>query len=190
MIRKAKKSDAKELAKINYLVMWEFFKQQAHTEEEKELQLQFLQQCIENLGTVFTYKNAIVAERDGEIAGAAWLYDFGKEMQRLNEMKELDFSFDATNPLLQFIEEEKHEAKLGDIYLDTLAVARKWQGKGVSSELLDYAKVHIEKHGGMPLTLLVDIENPHAQKVYEHHEFEVIDEKELYGNTYRYMRFN
>lgn len=187
MIRKARRSDAVALSKINYLVIHEFFQQTAETDVEKWMQMQILTKNIESEVDSFSYLNAYVCERDGEIAGAMWLYDYDEQLEKYETMD--DYEENPSAPLLAFLDEEQPEAKAGDLYLDTIAVAENWQGKGVASELLNFAKARAELLGKEHLSLIVDEKNPHAEQVYSKHGFIVEEENPMYGSVYRYMRY-
>ncbi|WP_168203335.1 GNAT family N-acetyltransferase [Oceanispirochaeta crateris] len=66
-----------------------------------------------------------------------------------------------------------HKIKEGEAYIDTLGVAPKYRGKGVGTQLINFAESIARQKGLSRLSLLVIYENPKAQKLYESCGFQV-----------------
>lgn len=108
----------------------------------------------------YSYCNALVAEVDGCVAGAIVGYDGA----RLHELRE---------PLQRlFVERTGEEIKIeeetsaGEFYLDSFAVSPQYRGLGIGSRLLVAARDRAFSAGFERVGLLVDFENPRAEKLY------------------------
>lgn len=79
------------------------------------------------------------------------------------------------------------EAYPGEWYIDALAVAPKYWGKGVGSSLLKIAPKIAQKHGYKKLSLNVDKENPRAQRLYLHNNFMITNTMTIGDRSYDHM---
>lgn len=108
----------------------------------------------------YSYCNALVAEVDGIVAGAIVGYDGA----RLYELR---------TPLLSLVKERQgreleieDETSAGEFYLDSLAVLPAFRGLGVGRALLIAARDRAFAAGHERVGLIVDFDNPRAQKLY------------------------
>lgn len=108
----------------------------------------------------YSYCNALIAEVDGVPAGAIVGYDGG----RLYELRE---------PLKALIKERQgreldveDETAPGEFYLDSLAVLPQFRGCGVGRALLNAAAERAFSMGFERVGLIVDFDNPRAEKLY------------------------
>ena len=88
-----------------------------------------------------------------------------------------------------FEELEKRKAKLdkkltdecesGELYIDSLAVFKKYRGRGIAKQLIAKVEAKSEEIGIPLLGLLVDKENPNVAKLYASLGFEPVNEREF-----------
>ena len=123
----------------------------------------------------YSYCNALIAEVDGEVAGAIVGYDGA----RLYELRE---------PLLLLVRKHQgreldieDETSAGEFYLDSLAVLPQWRGRGVGGALLSAARDRAFAAGHERVGLIVDFENPRAEALYNSLGFERVNATKLLG---------
>lgn len=80
------------------------------------------------------------------------------------------------------------ESYPGEWYLDALAVAPKYQGQGIGSQLLAALKTQVP-NGYDYLSLNVDFANPGAKRLYERSGFEVSGTLMIGSHQYEHMRY-
>lgn len=110
--------------------------------------------------TQYSYRNALVADVGGAVAGAIVGYDGA----RLKELREPIF------PLLEehlgSVPEIEDETEAGEYYLDSLGVLPAYRGLGVGRALLDAASRGAFAEGHSRVGLIVDVDNPRAEQLY------------------------
>lgn len=124
----------------------------------------------------YSYRNALVAEIDGIPAGAAVAYD-GADLYKLRDVT-LKHIFDRTGKTHNI----EDETDAFEVYLDSIAVLPEYRGLGVGKRLLLALKETASKEYGKPLGLLVDFENPDAERLYKSVGFERADIKDFLGH--------
>lgn len=146
-------------------------------------------EMIENLtsicrreDTLYSWRNAVIAEYRGEMAGILISYDGA----RYKQMR------DTTFPLFaQFTGEDWHdmddEALPGEWYGDSLSVLPEFCGNGIGTELMRHLLVLRDKAHAPLATLAVDPENPKAQRLYESLGFHYDGNIYLFGHNYLRM---
>lgn len=122
-----------------------------------------MQRLVEMDESQYSYRNALVAtDSDGMVAGVCVCYD-GGELHRLRQAfidgARQSFGIDYSG-----IDDE---TSAGEYYIDSLAVDKLWRGKGIAHKLLDEAICEGKRRGLDRVGLLVDIDNPHAERLYE-----------------------
>jgi len=75
------------------------------------------------------------------------------------------------------------ETSAGELYIDTLSVLPRAQGRGIGSKLLR----HLCEVSTQPLGLLVDVNNPEAERLYTRLGFEYLNHQELAGGRYKHL---
>ncbi|ADX66898.1 MULTISPECIES: GNAT family N-acetyltransferase [Weeksella] len=181
LIRKAKKNDSKEIAPL-LLIAMEDIVYTFINEENREKSLAFLEYFIAQKSNQYSYENIWVLEMHGQIAGAINVYDGGM----LNELR---------RPIIQYLKEKyqneispEDETEAGEWYLDTLGVNPDFQGKGIGSTLIKYVIENISSENNKAVGLLVDIDNPHAKRLYERLGFQKLGDKLLVGKVLEHMQ--
>lgn len=181
-IRKAKSSDAAQLAPIMLLAMEEIV-YYFLGETNKEKAIAFLEEHISKTSNQYSYENIIVAEENGVILGQLCLYP-GSELEQLR------------TPILAHLEREynnllelEKETQEGEIYLDTLAVSPTAQGKGIGKMLLLYAIDYYVTVRKQTLGLLVDKDNPDAKKLYLKIGFKPVRELFIFEKEMEHLQY-
>ena len=124
----------------------------------------------------YSYRNAFVAEVNGNAVGAVIAYD-GAELHRLRKAT-LDVISKYTAKELQIVD----ETDASEFYLDSLAVLSEYRGRGIGAQLILAVKDRAFNEYGKNLGLLVDFENPDAERLYQSVGFERVDVKDFLGH--------
>ncbi|WP_313377112.1 N-acetyltransferase [Chishuiella sp.] len=180
-IRQATKKDAKQIAEIMILAMDEII-YSFIGEENLDEGISFLEELIKQESNQYSYTNTIVVEIDQKIVGSCTFYD-GNDLNKLRL------------PVLQLIKSRynrtispENETEQGEIYIDTIAISKASQGKGLGSKLLDYLVEEIGTKQHKTLGLLVDVRKPAAKKLYERKGFTVVGKKSLTAIEHEHMQ--
>ncbi len=130
----------------------------------------------------YSFRNALVAEIDGVPAGAIVGYDGAL----LRELRPITFALirGKTGKVLE-IEEETQP---GEFYLDSVGVRPEFRGLGVGRELILKMCERAFSSGHDKVGLLVDAENPRAEKLYTALGFVRVAEKRFCGNAMRHLQ--
>lgn len=179
--RKATKNDSLFIAKTMMLAMDKIIYNFIGDENYNEA-LSFLEELIQLENNQYSYENTVIVEYDSALAGSTTFYD-GALLHELRQPV-MSLLYQKYNRKLSL----EDETQKGEIYIDTIAVLNEFQGKGIGSKILDYLieEISIKKH--KTLGLLVDFDNPNAQKLYEKKGFEVVGEKRLANKMHKHMQ--
>lgn len=130
----------------------------------------------------YSYHNALVAEIDGEAAGAIVGYD-GAQLQQLRP------------PTLAYIEQQTgilpqvaEETEPGEFYLDSLAVFPKYRHQGIGTQLILAMSNKAFNEGHQRVGLLVDMGNPNAECLYTSLGFQRVNQKTLFNHQMWHMQ--
>ncbi|WP_338336215.1 GNAT family N-acetyltransferase [Marseilla massiliensis] len=162
-LRQGRPSDAPEIAWLIMQAMSEeccrYFHGDDHTADDFH---RLMTALVERQDTQYSYINAICAvDGDDRVIGVSVSYD-GAQLRRLRQ------------PFIDAVREAfgrdfcsmPEETKAGELYLDSIAVAPDHRGKGIAKELLKATARKAEQCGCGPLALLVDDNNPNAERLY------------------------
>lgn len=130
----------------------------------------------------YSYRNALIAEVEGEIAGAIVSYD-GAE---LKELREPIYSL-----LKEHLGEVPHiedETAAGEYYFDSLGVLPAFRGMSVGTALLNAAMERAFAEGHERVGLIVDYDNPDAERLYTSLGFERVGTKLFLGHKMWHMQ--
>lgn len=111
----------------------------------------------------FTWRNATMAESDGEVVGMLMGYRQPDEAEPLP---------DELPPFLLPINQLEAEAA-GRWYIAMLGVHFRWRGKGIGSRLLDVADAKAAETGARGQALISEDVNSGAIRLYERRGFKV-----------------
>ncbi len=130
----------------------------------------------------YSWRNALVAlNGDGSVAGACVAYD-GADLHRLRQR-----FFEAASESLQRdftgIDDETFP---GEYYIDSLAVYPQFRRRGIAAALLK-AMSQRAFAIGLPAALLVDKQNPNAERLYSSLGFRRVSDAVWGGHEMRRM---
>ncbi len=130
----------------------------------------------------YSYRNALVAQIGSESVGAIVGYDG----DRLRELREPVFDLYKAHTGRELVIEDETEG--GEFYLDSVAVLPQYQGLGVGAKLLSAMRDKAFEEGFEHVGLLVDWDNPRAEKLYHSLGFERINETSFLGHKMWHMQ--
>ncbi|WP_299397504.1 GNAT family N-acetyltransferase [uncultured Gelidibacter sp.] len=183
IIRKAEASDAPSIATYLLLAMediiYEFIGQHNH-ESAKSFLLHF----VEKANNQYSFQNCFVAEDNGEVIAAINIYDGAK----LHKLREPVAQYINTHFYKDFNPEDETQA--GEYYIDSFGVNPNHQGKGIGAKMLQYViETYVHQHGHS-VGLLVDEDNPNAERLYLKLGFKSVGEKILVGKQMSHLQVN
>ena len=121
-------------------------------------------------GANFSYRNAVVAHREGEVAGMVLAY-------RLPQPTAEDVAALADLPaLLRPLVDLEHQVP-DSFYINALAVFPPYQGGGIGSALLAIAEERARRAACDTVSLQVFAENERACRLYRRHGFAIADRR-------------
>ena len=98
-------------------------------------------------------------------------------------------------PLIALIQERlgepfeiEEETSAGEFYIDSLSVMPSFRGKGVGRALLAALRDKAFERGYERVGLLVDFDNPRAEKLYSSFGFERVNETTFLGHRMWHMQ--
>ncbi|MCQ2271037.1 MAG: GNAT family N-acetyltransferase [Bacteroidales bacterium] len=131
---------------------------------------------------LYSWINCIIAEFDGHAAGGLCCYD-GKRYQ---EMRRITFPIIAQHTGKDFSEMDL-ETVPGEYYLDSMAVLPEYRHRGVATALLNEGIRQAAELGINRASMIVSLENPAAQRLYESLGFRHKGDLSAFGEPYRKM---
>lgn len=184
LIREAHPSDAPAIARLIVTAMTAeccaYFHGEGHTTEE-------FQDCIADLcrqeETQYSYRNTLIAEEGGQVAGAAVSYD-GALLRHLRQA--------FLNAMLRRFGRDfsdiTDETQAGELYLDSFAVFPEYRGRGFGKELLEATARKAFRAGIPAVGLLVDNGNPSAKRLYLSCGFRVVGTSTWGGHPMEHLQ--
>ena len=170
--RKATKEDATLIAQVVAMAIGD----ESATDYCGKDYLNVLEEIVRMEDTQYSYRNTIIAECDGSPAGALVGYDGGM----LHPLRKQTLAvIHRYNPGLVMAEDE---TQAGEFYMDSLGVLPKFRGTGVGKALLLAMREKAFAEGHERVGLLVDFENPKAERLYLSIGFEWVDTKVFLGH--------
>jgi DNA-3-methyladenine glycosylase I len=108
----------------------------------------------------YSYRNALIAEVDGSPAGVIVAYDGA----RLEELRAETIRIVSKYKPDFAVSEDETEA--GEYYIDTLCVMPEYRKMGIATKLITTIREQVFAEGHRKLGLIVDIDNPTAERLY------------------------
>lgn len=144
----------------------------------------FLEGFVQKTTNQYSYENCLVADLGKEIVGVVNIYE-GADFLRLRAPVLAEISSRYERDVTPEIETEN-----GELYIDSLGVSPKFQGKGIGSNLLKFLiNEYVHKHQ-KTLGLLVDVDNNGASRLYNRYGFVKVGEKQLCGKKMEHLQLN
>lgn len=133
-------------------------------------------------GTQYSYQNAIVAEYGGKVVGAVVGYDGA----RLEELRcgTLAIIKERTGRVPLIVD----ETEAGEYYLDSVAVLPQFRSLGVGVVLIKAFVEHAFREGAERVGLIVDKENPNAERLYTSLGFKPVGELMFFTHEMRHLQ--
>lgn len=181
MIREALPEDASAIARLIILAMDDLSAKFTGSSDPNEA-IALFERFAMQPGNQYSFENTLVYEDEQGVCGMINAYD-GADLHALRA------------PFLDYLYKTygiKHnpddETESGEYYLDCISVAPDRQGQGIGKKLIlamiDYAKQRKHNITG----LLVNKDNPKAEKLYAKLGFKVVKEKDFMGGKYLHMQ--
>lgn len=161
MIRAAAKSECRSIAEL-YRISSDGVAEYIWTKlaEPGEEFLDVGQRRYEQEGSVFSYLNCSLVDREGQIAGMIIAFPMV-----------IDEDYVESDPvLLPYSKLEEPDS----YYICGMAVFPEFRGKGIGTELLKYAERQAQQLGLKKLSLIVFEQNKGAKRLYERHGFQTV----------------
>lgn len=136
---------------------------------------------VEREDSQYSYRNTLVALNDDIVAGIAVSYDGGKlhELRRaFIDGAKAAFGIDYSGIA--------DETDAGELYIDSLCVAKEYRHKGIATSLLR-ATIDKGHKMGLPTGLLVDVGNPKAEALYNKVGFRFVGDNEWGGHKMKHL---
>jgi ribosomal protein S18 acetylase RimI-like enzyme len=181
IIRKATKADSQIITEHIFLAMEEIlyeFIGMKDTNKAKDV----LGHFVGKENNQYSYENCFVAESENEIVGTVNIYDGGK----LESLR---------RPIIAYIKKHfgidltyEKETQEGEHYIDSIGVSEKHQRKGIGTELLKFIIEKYTNKNQRTLGLLVDEDNPKAEKQYLKLGFKLVGRKVLTRKKMKHLQ--
>lgn len=144
--------------------------------------IKVMSEAAEREDSQYSYRNALIAVADGVPVGAIVGYDGAK----LKELR--DGSLAVIRKYHPDVEIKEDETEPGEFYLDSLGVLPDYRGYGIATKLIDAAIQKASKDGHKRFGLLVDFENPKAERLYRSLGFEYVNDRPFFGHLMKHMQ--
>lgn len=121
---------------------------------------------------VWGWRNAIMAEVNGQVAGMVTSYRMPRDTGESG----------GDEPVLKPVFELMREAE-GDWYIDALAVHEEWRGRGVASQLVASAVEQAVANDCAAICLIVSSDNTPSRALYEKNGFRPESERQYIATS-------
>ena len=173
IVRAAKKEDAATIAKAVAMAIGD---QTALHNYCGEDYLAVLTEIAQNRATQYSYEYALIAEVGGVVAGAIVGYD-GALLASLREG-----TFGVLCRTIGRVPTIADETEAGEYYLDSIAVQPEFRGRGVARALIAAFCDKAFAEGHERIGLIVDFDNPGAERLYTSLGFERVGTRIFFGH--------
>ena len=157
IVREARREDAATIAQAVAMAIGDEVALRAYCGDDY---IAVLIEMAAREATQYSWQNGLIAEVDGIVAGAVVGYDGG----RLGVLRE--GTFDVLRELVGRTPTIVDETEVGEYYLDSVAVLPEFRGLGVGRELVAAFCEKAFAEGHERVGLIVDFDNPQAEKLY------------------------
>ncbi|MCC5890475.1 MAG: GNAT family N-acetyltransferase [Alkalibacterium sp.] len=183
MIREARKEDAEQVVELFRIILTDMELPIMDKVSWEELKPALVEAAkMENYRQ--SYKNALVKDIDGQIAGFCFGYKGGLSDTVYEPLSTI---LDAHN-LPQFETFMANETVPGEWYIDSIVTHPDFRGRGIGKELMEAAYKRARSVGMPVVGLNVDHDNPRAKALYEAQGFVKTGEITLAEHQYDHMQ--
>ena len=183
VVRAAEQDDAPIIAKVVAMAIGDETALRNYCGEEY---LAVLTAVARRDATQYSWRYALVAEVNGVVAGAIVGYDGAL----LNELRRGTFS--VLRECIGRTPTIADETEAGEYYLDSVAVLPEFRGLGVGHALINAFCEKASAEGHDHVGLIVDFDNPQAEKLYTSLDFHRVGMRTFFGHQMwhlqRYVR--
>lgn len=181
-IRNARPEDFKQVAPLIVQAMEDLACTFANTNKIENAYPLF-ERFFQKTANQYSYEHTLVYDKNKEVMGSITFYD-GNLLSKYRK------------PFLDYISEIykvknlqiEDETAPEEVYIDTLSVSPKHQGKGIGKKLIAAAILKSKAENHKRIGLLVDFENPKAKKLYSALGFQSVGKKQLGNNVYEHLQ--
>jgi len=186
-LRKGRKTDAPIVARLIMEAMrpecCRYFYGENHTREEFH---EMMTALVERELTQYSYENTVCATNgDGTVVGILVSYDGA----RLAELRR-PFIEEVKSRFGRDFSDMPEETAAGELYLDSAAVVAGLRGQGIATQLFHAAAERARRLDIDRLGLLVDRDNPDAERLYRRIGFAHVDDVDWGGHTLKHMQLD
>ncbi|WP_034259261.1 GNAT family N-acetyltransferase [Aequorivita capsosiphonis] len=181
-IRPARTEDFKQVAPLIVQAMEDLACTFANT-DQIENSYPLFEHFFQKASNQYSYEHTLVFDENQEVIGSITFYD-GKLLPKYRKPF-LDYIAEKYNVKDLVIEDETVPE---EVYIDTLSVSPKHQGKGIGKKLIVAAIAQSRAENQKKVGLLVDLKNPKAKKLYSALGFESVGKKQLGNNVYEHLQ--
>lgn len=184
-IRQGHPQDASIIASLIMEAMREeccqYYYGENHTAQEFHDMMTYL---VEQTDSQYSYLNTIVATDDKQqVVGICVSYD-GAKLLHLRQA----FIKEVSNRFGRDFSNMPEETQAGELYIDSMAVVSSQRGMGIGKRLFLAAEEKAQEMNINTLGLLVDRENPQAERLYRNIGYEHVDNKDWGGHILKHMQ--
>lgn len=181
IIRKAIKQDSPIISEHLFLAMEHILYKFIGIKDVLKAK-EFLMYFVEKENNQYSFQNCLVAESENGILGSINIYN-GADLEQLRI------------PIIQYVKTHfnidfnpEKETQHGEYYIDSFGVSPDQQGKGIGTKMLQYIIKAYTIENQQTLGLLVDEENPEAEKLYLKLGFEFVGHKVFVGKKMKHLQ--
>ncbi|MBR5455155.1 MAG: GNAT family N-acetyltransferase [Rikenellaceae bacterium] len=172
-IRQAEKQDAELIAQVVAMAIGD---EQALHDYCGEEYHAVLTEVVLADKTQYSWHNALIAEVDGVAAGAIVGYD-GALLGSLREG-----TFEVVRRYTDSTPSIPDETEAGEFYLDSVATLPSFRGQGIGRALIKALYDKAFALGHQHVGLIVDVDNPRAERLYTSLGFERVGSRLFFGH--------
>lgn len=156
---------------------------------KSELALLKIKALIERDDNVFSYKNILVYEGEGQTIKGILLFYAPKQKNKKRENDAYSQVFSSIELIKLwfksiFLKSIENKSEIDGLYIQNISVEASDRGEGIGTKLINHTEEWASKQGFNSLWLDVAFDNPKAKKLYEKQGFsEVSKHHILFSNS-------